>query len=106
MPFLGNGRRGQAEGRRQYKKQTYRFHSNPTLRNKEFRVIDLRLAAQHQFGTMVVVLANVFEWVDVGSPSHREYLRAPWGRVCAWIIDRRLILQRVHIGPREAFGEF
>src|SRR5262245_47339556 len=81
------------------------FILHPTLRNEEFRVVDLGLAAQHQFRAVIVILTNVFEWIHIRRPSHGEYLRRPGLGVGAGIVDRRLILQGIHIRSREALGE-
>src|SRR5262245_37854829 len=88
------------------KKATRKNFINPPLRYVKLRVIDLGLTAQHEFGAVVVILADVFKCVCVGLPSHRKHLRRPGLRVSAGIIDSGLILQRVHVRTSEAFGEF
>src|SRR5262245_29709457 len=82
------------------------FIPTPPLRNKEFRVVDLGLAAEHQLGTVVIVLAYVFKWVEVGTPPHGENGCRPRRCIGSGIIDRRLILQRIHVRTSEALREF
>src|SRR5215475_581881 len=74
------------------------------LWDKEFRVVDFTLAAEHEFGAVVVLLADVFVRILVGLPAHHESRGRPRSCVSAGIIDRRLILQRIHIHACETLG--
>src|SRR4051812_14015675 len=47
------------------------------LWNKEFRIVDFGLAAEHQLRAVIVVLADVFKRIGVGSPPHGEHIRRP-----------------------------
>src|SRR5262245_39317077 len=75
------------------------------LRNEEPCVVDLFLAAEHQLGPLVELLADVLEQLVTRSPAQCEVGRGPRLRVRTRVVDRRLILQRVHVGTRDSLGE-
>src|SRR4030095_8445301 len=61
---------------------------------------------KHQFRTVVVILTDVFERVDIRRPAHCKYLSRPWLGVGAGIVDGHLILKGINSRTSESLGEF
>src|SRR6266581_4590896 len=62
------------------------------------------LSAEHEIGSKVIILADVFEEFLSGFPE-KVKTACPWRGIGAGIVDCDFVLDRVRVGAGEAFDQ-